>query len=132
MIQEDLQILADCQTKQDVASSNIPTMANDGRGRDSLVPAGKKWLVHRIDIRNVSTSPATYYLWLVPRNQSVQSTTTTWLTVPTTSLVANSRAHLEASAGKDVLDILHEGDSIWHMGGGLNLNLKIIGWEIDA
>lgn len=129
---ELLQVLADCQTKQDAGSSNIPFLADDSRGRWSTVPAGKKWFVHRIDIRNTSTSAATYSLWFVPVNKTIQSTTTTWLTVPTTSIVANSRVHLEASAGKDVLDILHEGDSIWHMGGGLNLNLKIIGWEVDA
>lgn len=130
---EHLKNLARCQTKQTAASADAPFVADNGRGRESIVPPGKQWKIHRVSVLNTdldTMQPA--YVWLVPAGEGVEAATTEWLVYPGNDIAAGDTEFLVPDADSQVVEVMDAGDFIMIMGGGTNINVRVIGWEVPA
>lgn len=117
-----------CRTSVNVAGAAIPSIATDARGIQATVPAGEVWYLAQMEYVNTSASSSDVYVWIVPPGEAISSTETEWLWVPGVSIAAETSATVEMV--QDVpLRRMTEGQTIWIMGGGDDVNVIVTGWR---
>ena len=126
-----LEELVSDQTEIDLASTEQPILATNRDGtRQAIVPAGQKWIIAAIHIINTSGSVADAYVWFVPGARAIASTNTSYLRVRIENLTAQTTQILEPSASCRGVSVLYPDDAIWIMGGGVAINVVILGYKV--